>query len=69
MAFRQSTFRLYCIILLLCSIIFSFFGCSIIGPRAISMGRAEYNEAISITDDQQMLMAIVHHRYGEPIKL
>lgn len=69
MVFQQSTFRLYHIILLLCFLIFSFFGCTILGPRAISMGRADYNEAISRTDDQQMLMAIVHHRYGETIKL
>ena len=40
-------------------------GCSRLGPASISKGRAAYNEAITRTDDEQMLMGIVKGRYGE----
>jgi len=40
-------------------------GCGIVGPAVLSRGRPAYNEAIARTDDEQMLMAIVHSRYGE----
>jgi hypothetical protein len=40
-------------------------GCSRLGPASISKGRAAYNEAITRTDDEQMLMSIVRSRYGE----
>lgn len=40
-------------------------GCSRLGPASISRGRAAYNEAITRTDDEQMLMSIVKGRYGE----
>jgi hypothetical protein len=36
-----------------------------VGPASISMGRGDYNEAITRTDDEQMLMSIVRSRYGE----
>ncbi len=40
-------------------------GCTVVGPTAISSGRAAYNEAIRATDNQQMLMIAVHNRYEE----
>jgi len=39
--------------------------CTVVGPREISSGRLAYNEAISATDNQQMLMVLIHNRYGE----
>jgi len=44
-------------------------GCSRLGPASISRGRAAYNEAITRTDDEQMLMSIVKGRYGETYNL
>ena len=44
-------------------------GCAGVGPTSISMGRADYNEAINKTDDAQMLMSIVRGRYGETFSL
>jgi hypothetical protein len=44
-------------------------GCAIVGPRSISMGRADYNEAINKTEDEQMLLSIVRGRYGETFSL
>lgn len=44
-------------------------GCSGVGPRTISKGRADYNEAINTTEDEQMLMAIVKGRYGDSVTL
>jgi len=40
-----------------------------VGPRSISMGRADYNEAINRTEDEQMLLSIVKGRYGETFSL
>ena len=45
------------------------FGCSTVGPIAISRGRADYNDAINRTDDEQLLMAVVRGRYGETSRL
>lgn len=39
------------------------------GPRTISAGRAAYNEAINRTGDEQLLLAIIQHRYGETSSL
>jgi hypothetical protein len=39
------------------------------GPKSISMGRADYNEAINRTEDEQMLLSIVKGRYGETFSL
>jgi len=39
--------------------------CSTVGPAAIRSGRIAYNEAIAETDRQQVLMAVIHNRYGE----
>lgn len=44
-------------------------GCAVVGPTSISMGRADYNEAINKTDDDQLLMSIVRGRYGETFSL
>jgi len=44
-------------------------GCAKVGPRSISMGRADYNEAINKTEDEQMLLSIVKGRYGETSSL
>ena len=40
-------------------------GCSVVGPTAISNGRLAYNQAITETNNQQMLMIIVQNRYEE----
>ena len=40
-------------------------GCTVVGPAAISSGRLAYNEAITTTDNQQMLMVLIQNRYGE----
>jgi len=44
-------------------------GCSVLGPSAIHNGRLAYNEAISETDNQQLLLAIIHNRYEEQVNL
>ncbi len=44
-------------------------GCSVVGPTSISSGRLTYNEAISLTNDQQMLMAVLRSRYEERASL
>jgi len=53
----------------LCMALFVTFGCSMVGPRSISMGRADYNEAINQTENGQMLLSIVKARYGETFSL
>jgi hypothetical protein len=44
-------------------------GCSTVGPTSINRGRADYNEAINRTDDEQLLMSLVRGRYGETSRL
>ena len=51
------------------SILLGLFGCAIVGPTSISMGRADYNAAINKTEDEQMLKSIVKGRYGETFSL
>jgi len=40
-------------------------GCAFIGPKSIRSGRAAYNEAITATNNEQVLGMIVRMRYGE----
>ncbi len=40
-------------------------GCSAVGPAAIRDGRIAYNQAITQTNNQQMLMNVIHNRYEE----
>jgi len=40
-------------------------GCTAVGPSAIRSGRLAYNDAITETNNQQMLMTIIHNRYVE----
>jgi len=40
-------------------------GCTVVGPSAIRSGRPTYNEAITETNNQQMLLVIIHNRYVE----
>ncbi len=40
-------------------------GCAFLGSRAIKTGRIDYNEAITHTEGQQILMNILRNRYGE----
>jgi hypothetical protein len=40
-------------------------GCTVVGPTAIRSGRLAYNEAITETNNQQLLMAVIHKRYEE----
>jgi hypothetical protein len=56
-------------LILLSSASFAFLGCAVVGPRSITMGRADYNAAINKTEDEQLLMAIVKGRYGETTSL
>ena len=53
----------------LCLALLALSGCAMVGPRSISMGRADYNEAINKTEDDQLLMSIVRGRYGETFSL
>ena len=48
-----------------CALLLAATGCALIGPAAISNGRPLYSEAISVTDDQQLLSLIVRTRYDE----
>ena len=52
-------------LLLGCILVSLLAGCTFVGPRAIGSGRLAYNEAISETDNQQMLMVLIHNRYEE----
>ena len=40
-------------------------GCTVVGPAAIHSGRLTYNAAITETNNQQMLMVLIHNRYAE----
>jgi len=44
-------------------------GCTAVGPAAVRSGRLTYNEAITSTNNQQMLMVVIHNRYNEPASL
>lgn len=48
-----------------CALFLVMTGCTIVGPDAIRSGRLAYNEAITETNNQQMLMVLVHNRYEE----
>jgi len=50
-------------------VMFTISGCAGVGPRTISQGRADYNEVINKTEDEQMLLSIVKGRYGETFSL
>ncbi|MCB1702642.1 MAG: hypothetical protein KDI14_17625 [Halioglobus sp.] len=52
-------------VLLGCLLGIALAGCTYIGPKSISSGRLAYNEAIAETNNQQMLMVLVHNRYDE----
>ncbi len=39
--------------------------CSFVGPTSIRNGRLAYNDAITETNNQQLLMGIIHNRYEE----
>jgi len=41
-------------------------GCTQLGPRAVKMGRTEYNIVFRETDDEELLLNIVRFRYLEP---
>jgi hypothetical protein len=43
--------------------------CSVVGPTAIKNGRMAYNEAILVTNNEQLLMVAVHDRYEENASL
>ena len=40
--------------------------CAVVGPASINTGRGAYNEAITSTNNQQVLKIIIENRYGEP---
>ena len=41
-------------------------GCALLGPSSIRNARSAYNDAIVVTNAQQLLTMIVRRRYGEP---
>jgi hypothetical protein len=53
----------------ICLLLFTLSACARIGSRSISMGRGDYNHAISKTDDEQMLLAIINGCYGDSVSL
>jgi hypothetical protein len=55
--------KAYCMVLVVLSSLLV--GCTVVGPAAISSGRLAYNDAITTTDNQQMLMILIQNRYGE----
>lgn len=52
-----------------CLVLFALCSCASVGPRSISVGRADYNEAIKKSEDEQMLLAVIEGRYGETSSL
>lgn len=52
-----------------CLLVLIMAGCSSLGPRSIDAGRSAYAEAISRTEDEQILLSIVKGRYGESASL
>lgn len=40
-------------------------GCAVVGPSAIQNGRLAYNDAITETNNQQLLMNVIRNRYEE----
>lgn len=44
-------------------------GCAAVGPAAVRSGRLDYNEAISDTNDRQLLLAVIKNRYQESVNL
>ena len=69
MRFHEQIIRPNSTLVVLGTILGVLWGCAVVGPTSISMGRADYNEAINKTDDAQMLMSIVRGRYGETFSL
>ena len=65
--YRKDWWRLT--LAILCLVLFALSGCAMVGSRSISVGRADYNEAINKTEDEQMLLSIVKGRYGETFSL
>lgn len=60
---EKSCFNLTPIITcLLCCLLM---GCTVVGPKSIRSGRMAYNEAISETNNQQILKIVVQDRYEE----
>ena len=57
------------ILFVLSVVMFVSSGCAKVGPLTVSHGRADYNEAINKTEDEQMLLSIVKGRYGETFSL
>ena len=55
--------KAYCLVLAVLGMFLA--GCTVVGPAAISSGRLAYNDAITTTDNQQMLMILIQNRYGE----
>jgi len=69
MRFYEQIIRPNSTLVVLGTILGVLWGCAVVGPTSISMGRADYNEAINKTDGAQMLMSIVRGRYGESFSL
>jgi hypothetical protein len=57
--------RIGCNLMTICVLGGLLTACNTLGPSAIRSGRLDYNQAITETNNQQMLMAIVHNRYEE----
>ena len=55
--------------MIFCLLLNALSGCAVVGPKSISVGRGDYNEAISKTEGEQMLLSVVKGRYGESFSL
>lgn len=64
---RERRDRRFSTAALLASLVLCVFlsGCSVVGPRVITNGRLTYSEAIGVTNNQQILMAVVRNRYAQ----
>lgn len=69
MRMYRCKYQLVSILTTLCLVLLAISGCAKVGPKSISTGRADYNEVINRTENEQMLLWIVKFRYGETSSL
>jgi len=69
MRMYRCKYQLVLILTIHCLVLLAISGCAKVGPMSISTGRADYNEVINRTENEQMLLWIVKFRYGETSSL
>lgn len=69
MRFNDHQYRRVLSLTAFCLVVCVLSGCAMVGPRSISAGRSDYNEAINRTEDEQLLLSIIKGRYGETSSL